>query len=102
MRIVPFRPFELHRNHIIASVLMQSARKVQSEETRTRLFDAHQSASYRSPPCSSILAASTVGDVTLLHLTAFCECIDASMIRHHNKPSLEVMAMTAPPALTPP
>ena len=27
---------------IIASVLMQSARKVQSDETRTHLFDAHQ------------------------------------------------------------
>ena len=38
---------ELHHRvanslQIIASVLMQSARKVQSEETRSHLYDAHQ------------------------------------------------------------
>jgi nitrogen-specific signal transduction histidine kinase len=75
---------------IIASVLMQSARKVQSEETRTHLFDAHQ----RVMSIASLqqhLADSTVGDVTLRpYLTALCESIGASMIRDHSKLSLEV------------
>ena len=75
---------------IIASVLMQSARKVQSEETRTHLFDAHQRV-MSVAALQQHLAASTVGDVTLLpYLTALCESLDASMIRDHNKLSLEV------------
>jgi len=75
---------------IIASVLMQSARKVQSEETRTHLFDAHQ----RVMSVAALqhqLAASAVGDVALRpYLIALCESIGASMIRDHNKLSLEV------------
>jgi two-component system, sensor histidine kinase PdtaS len=75
---------------IIASVLMQSARKVQSEETRTHLFDAHQRV-MSVAALQQHLAASTVGDVTLRpYLTALCESIGASMIRDHNKLSLEV------------
>ena len=60
---------ELHHRvanslQIIASVLMQSARKVQSEETRNHLFDAHQ----RVMSVASLqkqLAASQLGDVEL-------------------------------------
>jgi two-component system, sensor histidine kinase PdtaS len=75
---------------IIASVLMQSARKVQSEETRTHLFDAHQRV-MSVAALQQHLAASTVGDVTLRpYLTALCDSIGASMIRDRSKLSLEV------------
>jgi two-component sensor histidine kinase len=75
---------------IIASVLMQSARKVQSEETRTHLFDAHQRV-MSVAALQQHLAASTIGDVTLRpYLTALCESIGASMIRDHSKLSLDV------------
>ena len=75
---------------IIASVLMQSARKVQSEEARSHLHDAHQ----RVMSVASLqhqLAASHVGDVELRpYFTALCESIGASMIRDHDKLSLDV------------
>jgi two-component sensor histidine kinase len=88
---------ELHHRvanslQIIASVLMQSARKVQSEETRSHLFDAHQ----RVMSVASLqkqLAASQLGDVELRpYLTALCESIGASMIRDRNQLSLDVNA----------
>jgi len=88
---------ELHHRvanslQIIASVLMQSARKVQSEETRTHLFDAHQ----RVMSVASLqqqLAASQLGDVELRpYFTALCESIGASMIRDRDQLSLEVRA----------
>ena len=88
---------ELHHRvanslQIIASVLMQSARKVRSEETRSHLYDAHQ----RVMSVASIqkqLAASQMGDVELRpYLTALCESIGASMIRDHDQLSLEVRA----------
>lgn len=88
---------ELHHRvanslQIIASVLMQSARKVQSEETRSHLFDAHQ----RVMSVASLqkqLAASQLGDVELRpYLTALCDSIGASMIRDHDQLSLEVWA----------
>jgi two-component system, sensor histidine kinase PdtaS len=75
---------------IIASVLMQSARKVQSEEARSHLHEAHQ----RVISVASLqhqLAASKVGDVELRpYLTSLCESIGASMIRDHNQLSLGV------------
>jgi two-component sensor histidine kinase len=75
---------------IIASVLMQSARKVQSEEIRTHLFDAHQRV-MSVAALQQHLAASTVGDVVLLpYLTALCESIGASLIRDRTKVSLDV------------
>jgi two-component sensor histidine kinase len=74
---------------IIASVLMQSARKVQSEEARGHLHDAHQ----RVMSVASLqhqLAASAVGKVELRpYFTALCESIGASMIRDHTKLSLD-------------
>lgn len=76
---------ELHHRvanslQIIASVLMQSARKVQSEETRTHLYDAHQ----RVMSVAALqrqLAASSSRDVDIRpYLTTLCESIAASMI----------------------
>jgi two-component sensor histidine kinase len=86
---------ELHHRvanslQIIASVLMQSARKVQSEEARSHLHQAHQ----RVMSIASLqhqLAASQVGAVELRpYLTSLCESIGASMIRDHNQLSLDV------------
>jgi two-component sensor histidine kinase len=77
---------------IIASVLMQSARNVQSEETRTHLTDAHN----RVMSIATVqkqLAASKVGEVELgPYFTQLCQSLGASMIRDHNKQSIEVTA----------
>jgi two-component system, sensor histidine kinase PdtaS len=75
---------------IIASVLMQSARKVQSEETRSHLHDAH----HRVMSIASVqqqLAASTLEDVELRpYFTKLCDSLGASMIRDHNEQSIIV------------
>ena len=77
---------------IIASVLLQSARNVQSEETRGHLYDAHQ----RVMSVATVqqqLALSTQGDVELRpYFTALCRSIGASMISDHAQLSLEVSA----------
>jgi two-component sensor histidine kinase len=87
---------ELHHRvanslQIIASVLMQSARKVQSEETRIHLVDAHQ----RVMSVASLqkqLAVTKLGDVELRpYFKALCESIGASMIRNRDEVSLEVL-----------
>ena len=73
---------------IIASVLMQSARKVQSEESRLHLHDAH----HRVMSIATMqrqLAASRIGDVELrAYFRDLCASIDASMIGDHNRLSL--------------
>jgi len=75
---------------IIASVLMQSARNVQSEETRTHLVDAHQRV-MSVAALQKHLATSKPGDVELRpYFTALCDSIGASMIRDHNQLSLDV------------
>lgn len=65
---------------IIASVLLQSARKVNSEETRSHLKDAH----HRVMSIATLqkqLATTQVGDVLLRgYFTDLCESIAASMI----------------------
>ncbi len=75
---------------IIASVLMQSARKVQSDESRSHLHDAH----HRVMSVAALqkqLATSNEGDVELRpYFTALCQSIGASMIRDHNQLSLDV------------
>jgi two-component system, sensor histidine kinase PdtaS len=75
---------------IIASVLLQSAKRVQSEETRTHLHDAHT----RVMSVAAIqhqLARATLGDVELrVYFTDLCRSIGASMIRDHNLLSLDV------------
>ncbi len=73
---------------IIASVLLQSARKVQSEETRTHLNDAH----HRVMSIATLqqqLATSRIGEVELRSYFAnLCRSIGASMISDHDRISL--------------
>ncbi|MEA3061185.1 MAG: hypothetical protein QOJ94_966 [Sphingomonadales bacterium] len=77
---------------IIASVLLQSARRVESDETRNHLYDAHS----RVMSIASLqrqLAASRLGNVELRpYLTDLCGSISASMIRDRSQLSLEVIA----------
>jgi two-component system, sensor histidine kinase PdtaS len=88
---------ELHHRvanslQIIASVLLQNARKVQSDESRIHLVDAHQ----RVMSVASLqkqLAVSGTADVELRsYFTALCKSIGASMIRDHDQLTLEVHA----------
>jgi two-component sensor histidine kinase len=77
---------------IIASVLMQSARRVPSEETKSYLFDAH-SRVMSVAALQRQLAASNVGDVELRgYFTELCDSIGASMIHDRAKLSLKVSA----------
>jgi two-component sensor histidine kinase len=75
---------------IIASVLLQTARKVQSEETRLHLRDAHN----RVMSIATVqkqLAMSQVGNVELRpYFTQLCESLGASMIRDHEQQTIEV------------
>ena len=80
---------------IIASVLLQSARRVQSDETRSHLHDAHQRV-MSVAALQKQLAVSKLDDVELRsYFSALCESLGASMIRDHNKLSLEVRADTS-------
>jgi two-component system, sensor histidine kinase PdtaS len=75
---------------IIASVLMQSARRVQSDETRLHLHDAHNRV-MSVAALQQQLATSTLGDVELrTYFTDLCRSIGASMIRDHNQLTLDV------------
>lgn len=75
---------------IIASVLMQSARMVQSDETRGYLRDAHN----RIMSVASVqrqLAVTRQGMVQLRpYFTELCASIGASMIRDRDKVTLDV------------
>jgi two-component sensor histidine kinase len=75
---------------IIASVLMQSARNVQSEEARTHLHDAR----HRVMSIATVqqqLAASAEGDVLLgPYFSQLCESLGASMIRDPDKQAIGV------------
>jgi two-component sensor histidine kinase len=75
---------------IIASVLMQSARKVQSEETRSHLHDAHN----RVMSMANVqrqLGASDGEDVELRgYFKILCQSLGASMIRDHEMQRIEV------------
>jgi two-component sensor histidine kinase len=75
---------------IIASVLMQSARKVQSEEARGHLRDAH----HRVMSIAAVqrhLAASTLGDVALRpYFVQLSESLAASMIHDPDRLSIAV------------
>ena len=77
---------------IIASVLMQSARKVQSEEARGHLKDAHQ----RVMSIAAVqrhLARSDAHDVALrVYFLELCESLAASMISDPAKLSIAVEA----------
>ena len=77
---------------IVASVLMQSARRTQSEETRAHLHDAHQRV-MSVATLQQQLAASRLGDVELRsYFTDLCRSIGASMIRDHDQIALDVTA----------
>jgi two-component sensor histidine kinase len=77
---------------IIASVLMQSARKVLSPETKGHLFDAH-SRVMSVAALQRQLSASQVGDVRLRpYFIELCESIGASMIHDHENLTLKVEA----------
>jgi two-component sensor histidine kinase len=95
---------ELHHRvanslQIIASVLLQNARKVQSDESRVHLVDAHQRV-MSVAALQQQLAATRVGEVELRsYFNALCQSIGASMIRDHDQLSLEVRvddSLTAP------
>ncbi len=75
---------------IVASVLMQSARRVQSDEARGHLNDAHS----RVMSIASLqqqLSSSRLGDVELRsYFTALCRSIGASMISNPERIMLTV------------
>jgi two-component sensor histidine kinase len=75
---------------IIASLLMQSARRVQSEEARGHLHDAH----HRVMSIAAVqrhLAASDLGDVVLRpYFVQLCESLGASMIYDPKRLSIAV------------
>ena len=75
---------------IIASVLMQSARRVRSEQARGHIRDARNRV-MSIATMQRQLAASRLGDVALRsYFTDLCESIGASMISDHDQLSLEV------------
>jgi two-component sensor histidine kinase len=77
---------------IIASVLMQSARRVQSDEARAHLHDAHQRV-MSVAEVQKQLSSTGMSDVDLkIYLTDLCRSIGASMIRDAKHISLEVRA----------
>ncbi len=86
---------ELHHRianslQIIAAVLLQSARRVNSEETRGHLFDAH-SRVMSVAALQQQLATSKVGEIQLRsYLTDLCQSIGASMISDPEQLSLKV------------
>jgi two-component sensor histidine kinase len=69
-------------------VILQNARRVQSEETRGHLHDAHQRV-MSITVLQQQLAATRVGDVELrAYFSGLCKSIGASMIRDHNQIAL--------------
>ena len=76
---------------IIASVLMQSARRVQSEETRLHLHDAHNRV-MSIATLQKQLAVTQLTSVQLkTYLTDLCRSISASMIDDPKRLTLEVV-----------
>ncbi|MEO7178565.1 MAG: histidine kinase dimerization/phosphoacceptor domain -containing protein [Allosphingosinicella sp.] len=75
---------------IIASVLMQSARKSQSEELRDHLTNAHNRV-MSVAELQRQLAVSSLGDVAMRpYLGQLCQSIGASMIADHDHLSIAV------------
>jgi two-component sensor histidine kinase len=75
---------------IVASVLMQSAKRVRSEQARGQLRDARNRV-MSIATMQRQLAASRLGDVALrAYFTDLCDSIGASMINDHDQLSLEV------------
>ncbi|MEP6605024.1 MAG: sensor histidine kinase, partial [Nitrosospira sp.] len=77
---------------IIASLLLQSARNVQSDEARRHLRDAHRRV-MAVAALQKNLSVSRLGDVELRpYFAVLCESLAASMIGDHSRLSLEVIA----------
>ena len=77
---------------IIASIMMQRVRSVQSEETRGHLRDAHHRV-MSIAKLQRMLASSAIDEVQLRpYLTDLCASIGASMIADSDKLSLAVTA----------
>jgi two-component sensor histidine kinase len=77
---------------IIASVILQSPRKVQSDETRIYLHDAHNRV-MSVAALQQQLAASRLGEVELRpYFTQLCQSIGASMIHDRDAVLLDVEA----------
>ncbi|WP_044329737.1 sensor histidine kinase [Sphingomonas hengshuiensis] len=75
---------------IIASVLMQSAKRAQSDEARGHLHDAHNRV-MSVAAMQKQLAVSAADHVDLRpYLTQLCESIGASMIHDHDQVKLDV------------
>jgi two-component system, sensor histidine kinase PdtaS len=77
---------------IIASVLLQNARRVSSEESRGHLRDAHQRVMSVAALQRQLAASSLEGVPLRPYLTHLCESIAASMIRDPKRISLTVDA----------
>lgn len=75
---------------IVASVLLQSAKRVNSDDSRRHLYDAH----HRIMSVAAVqkqLAVSRQGNVALQpYLTELCRSVGASMIRDHDQISLKL------------
>lgn len=77
---------------IIASVILQTARKAHSDEAKLTLHDAHNRV-MSVATLQQQLAASGLGDVALAaYFTKLCDSIGASMIRDRDQITLEVDA----------
>ena len=75
---------------IIASVLMLSARRVQSEEVRHHLHDAHNRV-MSIATLQQQLTASRLGDVELRgYFTQLCASLGASMIQDHDQLTITI------------
>ncbi len=73
---------------IIASVILQSARKVKSEESRDHLRDAHNRV-MSVAALQQQLSTSRIGDVELQpYFKQLCDSLGASMIQDHDQVSL--------------
>ncbi len=77
---------------IIASILMQRVKKVQSEEARTHLREAHHRV-MAIANLQRLLASNPTGEVALkLYLTNICASIGASLIGDPSRLTLKVSA----------
>jgi two-component sensor histidine kinase len=78
---------------IIASVLMQSARRVPSAQIRSHLYDAHSRVMSVAALQNQLTASKTLGAVQLrAYFTELCQSIGASMIQDREKLRLRVEA----------
>ena len=75
---------------IVASVLLQSARKVQSDETRAHLSDAHNRVLAIAALQKQLVGSGEATVELKPYFTQLCKTIGASMIRDHDQIHLAV------------